>query len=155
MATRSEQLADELQHVTDEVIAYIEGVPDKAWQRSCAAEQCTVAALAYHIADAYRPIVDDLVRPLAEGQEALHFSLEDLATASQKYAAQPKAVVLERLCAQAPAAIAYVRGLSDAQLQRAGTMPWGGDPITAEAVITHILIAHPHGHLASMQAATT
>ena len=69
--------------------------------------------------------------------------MEDLATAAQKNAAQPKAVVLERLRAQAPAASVYVRGLSDAQLQRAGTMPWGGDPMTTEAVITHLDRASP------------
>src|SRR3712207_1385536 len=135
MSERSQRLAEELQQVTDEVAAFVEVVPDERWQRTCTAEQCTVAALACHIADGYRPIVDELVRPIAEGQKALRFSLEDLADVAQETAAQSKAVVLARLRAHAPAAIAYVRGLSDAQLQRAGTMPWGGDPMTAEAVI--------------------
>jgi uncharacterized damage-inducible protein DinB len=157
MSTRAEQLADELQQVTDEVAAYIEGIPDEAWQRACAAEQCTVAALACHIADGYGPILEGLVKPIAEGTEGPRFTMDDLAqwnaAAAQENAAQPKAVAVERLRTQAPAAIAYVRSLSDEQLQRTGTLPFGGDPMSAEAVITHILIGHPRGHLASIQTA--
>jgi uncharacterized damage-inducible protein DinB len=159
MSTRAEQLADELQQVTDEVVASIEAVPDAAWQRACADEQCTVAALACHIADGYSGVLDNLVKPIAEGQEGPRYSMEDLAqwnaAAAQENAAQPKEVALERLRAQAPVAIEYVRALSEAQLQRVGTLPFGGDPMTAEAVITHVLIGHPRGHLASIQAATT
>jgi hypothetical protein len=65
-----------------------------------------------------------------------------------------QAVALDRLRTQAPPAIAYVRTLSDEQLERAGALPFGGDPMTAEAVIAHVLIGHPRGHLVSMQAAT-
>jgi hypothetical protein len=75
------------------------------------------------------------------------------AAAAQENAAQPKGVAMERLRTNAPAAIAYVRGLSDEQLQRTGTLPFGGDPMTAEAVIEHVLIGHPRGHLASIQVA--
>jgi uncharacterized damage-inducible protein DinB len=159
MSTRAEQLADELQRATDEVAAYIEGIPDEAWQRECAAEQCTVAALACHIADGYGPILEGLVKPIAEGTEGPRYSLEELAqwnaAAAQENAAQPKAVALERLRSKAPAAIAYLRGLSDDQLQRTGTLPFGGDPMPAEAVIEHILIGHPRSHLASIQAVTS
>jgi len=157
MSTRAEQLADELQQVTDEVGAYIEGIPDEAWQRTCAAEQCTVAALACHIADSYGPILDGLVKPIADGTEGPHFTTDDLAqwnaAAAQENAAQSKVVVVERLRRNAPAAIGYVRSLSDAQLQRTGTLPFGGDPMSAEAIITHVLIGHPRGHLASIQTA--
>ena len=157
MSTRAEQLADELQQASDEVIASIEAIPDAAWQRTCAAEQCTVAALTCHIADGYGPILEGLVKPITEGTEGPRYSMEELAqwnaAAAQENAAQPKAVALERLRTKAPAAIAYVRGLSDDQLQRTGTLPFGGDPMTAEAVITHVLIGHPRGHLASIQTA--
>ena len=158
MSTRAEQLADELQQVTDEVAAYIEGIPDEALQGTCAAEQCTVAALACHIADGYGPILEGLVKPVAEGTEGPRYSMEELAqwnaAAAQENAAQPKAVALERLRTQAPPAIDYVRALTDEQLQRTGTLPFGGDPMTAEAVIPHILIGHPREHLASIQAVT-
>ena len=158
MSTRAEQLADELQQVTDEVAAYIERIPDEPWQGTCAAEQCTVAAVACHIADSYSPILEGLVKPVAEGTEGPRYSMEELAqwnaAAARENAAQPKAVALERLRTQAPPAIDYVRGLSDEQLQRTGTLPFGGDPMTAEAVIEHILIGHPREHLASIQAVT-
>lgn len=159
MSDRAERLADELQVVSDEAAATIEAVSDAAWQRRCAAEQCTVAALACHIADGYSGILDNLVKPIAEAKEASRFSQEDLAhwnaAAAKANAAQPKAEVLERLRIQAPPAIAYVRSLSDAQLDRSGALPFGGDPMTTEAVISHVLIGHPRGHLASIRATTT
>jgi uncharacterized damage-inducible protein DinB len=158
MSERSQQLADELQQVADEVAAFVEAVPDEVWQRTCTAEHCTVAALACHIADGYSNILDSLVKPIAEEQEGPHFSQEDLAqwnaVAAEANATQPKVVALERLRTQAPPAIAYVRSLSDQQLDRSRSLPFGGDPMTAEAVIAHILIGHPRGHMASMQAAT-
>ena len=79
MSERAKQLADELQQVTDEVAAFIAGIPDAAWQRTCAAEQCTVAALACHIADGYGPILESLVKPIAEGTEGPRYSMEQLA----------------------------------------------------------------------------
>src|SRR4051794_5324148 len=159
MTGRAEQLANELQRVSDEVASTVEAVPDVAWQRRSAAEQCTVAALACHIADGYGGILDSLVKPMAEGREGPRFTQDDLtrwnAAAAEANAAQPKVVVLERLRTQAPPAIAYVRGLSDAQLERSGILPFGGDPITTEAIISHVLIGHARGHLASMQATVT
>ena len=158
MSDRSQRLAEELKQVTDEVAAFVEAVADEAWRRACTAEQCTVAALACHIADGYGGILESLVKPIAEGHEGPRFGQEDLAqwnaAAAEANAAQPKAVALERLRTQAPPAIAYVRALSDQQLDRSGPLPFGGDPMTAEAVIAHVLIGHPRGHLASMQAAT-
>jgi hypothetical protein len=152
-------LADELQQVTDEVAAFIETAPAEVWQRLSPPEQCTVAALAYHIADSYNGVLDSLVKPIAEGREGPRFSQDDLArgnaAAAEQNATQPKSAALERLRTQAPPAIAYVRALSDEQLARSGTLPFGGDPMTAEAVIEHVLIGHPRGHLASMQAATS
>jgi len=149
-------LADELQQVTDEVAAFIETAPNEAWQRESAAEQCTVAALACHVADGYGGILDSLVKPIAEGREGPRFSQEDLArgnvAAAEANAAQPQSAALERLRTQAPPAIAYVRALSDEQLARSGALPFGGDPMTAEAVIERVLIGHPRGHLASMRA---
>jgi uncharacterized damage-inducible protein DinB len=152
-------LADELQQVTDEVAAFVEAASDEAWQRECSAEQCTVAALACHVADSYGGVLDSLVKPIAEGREGPRFSQEDLArgnaAAAEANAAQPKSAALERLRAQAPPAIAYVRALSDELLARSGALPFGGDPMTAEAVIERVLIGHPRGHLASMRAAVS
>ena len=79
MGTRAEALADELQRVTDEVAAFVEAVPDEAWQRASAAKQCTVAALACHVADGYSNILDSLVKPITEEQEGPRFSQDDLA----------------------------------------------------------------------------
>ena len=159
MGTRAAALANELQQVTDEVAAFVEAAPDEAWQRACAAEQCTVAALACHIADGYSNILDSLVKPIVDGREGPRFAMEDLAqwnaAAAAANAAQPQAEALERVRTQAPPVIAYVRGLSDEELGRSGALPFGGEPMTAEAVIEHVLVGHPRGHLSSMQAAAS
>src|SRR5262245_2998760 len=106
MSSRAEQLADELQQVTDELAATLEAMPDIAWQNKCSPEQCTVAALAGHIADGYSGLLDNLVKPIVEGRQGPRFSRDDLAqwnaAAFAENAALPKTVVLERLRTQAP-----------------------------------------------------
>src|SRR4051812_47326981 len=93
MSSRAEQLAHELQQVTDEVAATIESMPDSAWQDRCEPEQCTVAALACHIADSYSGLLDGLVKPIVEGRDGPRFSPEDLArwnaAAAKENASQP------------------------------------------------------------------
>jgi hypothetical protein len=49
------------------------------------------------------------------------------------------------------AAAAVVRGLSDEQLARSGTVLTGMPPMTAEQVITAILISHIDDHYGSIR----
>jgi uncharacterized damage-inducible protein DinB len=157
MSERARQLADQLQQANEDVIAFVEAASAETWGKWCPAEQCTVAALASHIGDGCGGILDSLVCPTAEGRPGPAFTPDDLhlgnAAAAQVNAARPKAEVLAVLREQGQRTVTYVRELTDEQLQRSAPLPFSAQPMTAEAVIEHVLIGHPRGHLVSLQVA--
>jgi uncharacterized damage-inducible protein DinB len=157
MSDRAQQLADQLQQANEDVIAFVEAASPETWGKWCPGEQCTVAALASHIGDGCGGILDSLVLPVAEGRPGPVFTPDDLhrgnAAAAQANATRPKAEVLAVLREQGQRAVSRVRELTDEQLQRTEQLPFSPEPISAEAVIEHVLIGHPRGHLASLQTA--
>ena len=71
---------------------------------------------------------------------------------AKEYANCTKEETLDLLRKNGATAASIVRGLSDGDLQRSGTLS-GGRQMTGEQVIENILIGHPKSHLASIQAA--
>jgi hypothetical protein len=157
MSERAAALADELQRATDEVDQFIDDVSDAGWQANCPGEQCTVAALVCHIGNAYTGMLDNIIKPVAEGTPRPEFSPEDLhrwnAYAAQQYAAASREQARDLLRTASPPAIAYVRGLSDEQLATSFDLPQRPEPVTLEAMVTYGLTGHPREHLASARTA--
>jgi hypothetical protein len=157
MSERANALADALQQATDDVDRFIDEVSDDGWQATCPGEQCTVAALICHIGTANQGMLESILKPVAEGTPRPEFSPEDLhrwnAEAAQANAAARREHAREVLRAASAPAIAYVRGLSDAQLATSFDLPMRPEPVTLEAMIIHGLTGHPREHLASARAA--
>jgi uncharacterized damage-inducible protein DinB len=157
MSERAAALADEFQRAIDEVDAFIDEVSDEGWQASCPAEQCTVAALICHIGNANSGMMQSIIKPIAEGTPRPEFSPEELnkwnAQAAQQYANASREQARELLRAGAAPAIAYVRGLTDEQLDTSFDIPMRPEPVTLEAMVVHGLTGHPREHLASARAA--
>jgi hypothetical protein len=157
MSERAEALATELQRTIDEVDQFIDAVSDAGWQATCPGEQCTVAALICHIGNANTGMLHSIIKPVAEGAPRPTFSPEDLhrwnAQAAQEYAAASREQAREILRTASAPALAYVRGLSDAQLATSFDLAVRPEPVTLEAMIVHGLTGHPRDHLASARAA--
>lgn len=158
MSDRANALADRLDAVNRELIALVEGASEEGWAARCAGEQCTVAALAYHVGGSHAGVLDALVRPIAEGGELRPVSWEQIhrwnAENARTNAQGSRDGALALLRDQGDRASAYLRSLDDGQLERTATIPMSPQPMTAEAVIEHVLIGHAAGHLESMRAAT-
>lgn len=157
MSARAAALADRFRAANEAVVAFVEAAPDGVWRRECPADQCTVAALASHVAGGHGAILDGILRPIAEGTPGPRYTMDDLARMNAEQAranaARPKGEVLAQLRAEGARAEAYLRGMTDEQLRRTGVPPWGGDPVPAEAMAEHVLVGHPEGHLASLRQA--
>jgi hypothetical protein len=157
MSKRAQHLADQTDDAINQVITFVETVPDDRWTACCEPEQCTVAALASHIGVSATGVLSFLVKPVAQGEPVAPITPEQLhagnAENARKYANRPKADVVADLRTYAAEASSYVRGLSDEELQRAAVLFFSPEPVTADFIIENVLINHSLGHLESMRAA--
>jgi hypothetical protein len=152
MSLRAEALASRFEQANQHVIDLVSGDADMSV--TCPAEEWTAAAVGAHVGGGHVGILDALVKPIVAGQEMPPFELSSLeegnAKAAAENAAMPRDEILELLCDHGATAVAYLRSLSDDDLDRTTNMPgFGPQPVTAEQVIEMVLIGHPlqHGNI--------
>jgi hypothetical protein len=157
MSERATHLADRTDDAINQTIAFVESVPDDKWTAFCEPEQCTVAALATHIAGAATGVVNFLVKPVAEGEPLTPITPDQIhagnAENARNNANRAKADVVADLRTNGTVASTYVRGLSDEELQRSAVLFFQPEPVSADFIIEHVLVNHSLGHLESMRAA--
>jgi hypothetical protein len=156
MGTRSEVLAKQFVAKAQEAVAMLEQLSDADWKRVTAAEHWTVGVTAHHLASALEPVAG-LVTAIASGQSRGHFTramLDEMnARHAQEYANCTKAETIALFRRGAAAAAAVVRGLSDDQLAKSGTVFTDAPPMTGEQLITSGLIGHIDAHFGSIRKA--
>ena len=97
-----------------------------------------------------------IVKTVASGQSIPNFTPAMLEDMNAKHAAEHANVTRAETLALhkkgAAAAAAVVRGLSDAELDRSGTVLTGMPAMTTQQVVENILINHVKEHLTSIRA---
>ena len=151
MSARAESLAKQLEAKAAEMTGVIARLSDADWKKTTAAEQWPVGVTAHHIASGHQGILR-LVKTIAAGQSVPNFTMAVLdemnANHAREHAGCTKA---ETLALHAQGAAAAVRALSDAELDRSGTVLAGAPPMTTQQVVEHILINHITDHLGSIR----
>ena len=154
MGAKSEALAKQFQAKVAEATAVIEKLTDGDWRKVTAAEKWPVGVTAHHVAGAHEPIAN-IVKAVATGQSMGNFTMAMLdelnAKHAKEFASCTKAETLDLHKKGAAAAAAVVRGLSDDQLSKSGTVLSDAPPMTAEQVITGVLISHIDDHFGSIR----
>jgi DinB family protein len=157
MSERAQALADQFEQVNQAVIDAVESAPDEAWSRICEGEQCTVAALAYHIGGGHDALVEYIARPIVAGTPVASFGREQIdagnADNARRNANGSKAEALALLRDNGAKTAAFLRGLSDDDLDRSALVPLVGQEVGAQAFIENVIIGHPRQHLESMRRA--
>src|SRR5215216_1156150 len=131
MGERAAALADQFEQTLGELIATVEGCSEEQWRAMCGAEG--------------RPLPD--------------LTWDDINGTNERRAGEQascsKDEVLASLRDGGREMAAYVRGLSDEQLDRTGALPLaGGAQVSTQQLIEGgVLIDHARGHLASIRAA--
>ena len=154
MGTKGEAFAREFEAKAKEAAGLLEGLSDANWKKTTAGEKWTVGAAAHHLASSYEPITN-IIRTIAAGQPLPHFTMEMLDDMNAKHSvefagcAKPETVALFRQ--GAAAATAAVRGLSDDQIGKTGTVFAGMPPMSAEAMVTGALLGHIDEHFGSIR----
>lgn len=159
MSSRAQELADQFEQSVAAFIDVVEGLPDAQWRTLCPNEERSVAVLTRHVAFGIS-FEMDVFREIAAGRQPATITRADLADMNARDAREwdecSKEETLALLRANAEAAAAEVRQLSDERLGRAGKyvedIP---DPWTVDQWIERILIGHVRGHLQSIQSTLT
>ena len=158
MRARSEALAKQFEAKVQEAMATLEKLSDADWKRVTEAEHWTVGVTAHHLASALEPVAG-IVTVLASGQSWGHFTramLDEMnARHAQEHANCTKTETIALFRRGAAAAAALLRGLSDDQLAKRGTVFTDVPPMTAEQLITTGLIGHIDAHFGSIRKAVS
>ena len=154
MSPRAESLAKQFEAKAAEVTATLGKLSDADWKKVTAAEKWSVGVTAHHLAGAHEPITG-IVKTVAAGQSIPNFTMDMLHEANAKHAKEhancTKADTIALHKKGSAAAAAIVRGLSDDQLAKSGTVLTGAPPMSAEQIVTNILINHVNEHLGSIR----
>ena len=154
MGAKGEALAKQFEAKAQEATAVLEKLSDADWKKITAAEKWSVAVTAHHVAGSHEAIAN-IIGTVAAGQSIPNFTMDMLhemnAKHAQDFANVTKAETIALHKKGVAAAAAVVRGLSDEQLARSGTVLTGVPPMTAEQVVTGILINHIEDHFGSIR----
>jgi hypothetical protein len=153
MSARAKELAARFEQINQDVIDVVSGATDLSVP--CPSEGWTAAAVAAHIGGAHRGILEGLIQPVIAGQEipsAVGPSDEGNARQAAQNAALPRSQVLTLVRDHGAMVTAYLRSLSDDDLDRTVIIPFFGEnPVTAEFVIERVLIGHAADHAHSLR----
>jgi hypothetical protein len=157
MPTRAETLAEQFEQAVNDFAQTIEQIPDDKWGAKGGPEGWTIAGVAQHVSGQF-PLEMQYITAAAEGKEMPAYSWDDIngmnESRAEKNSSASKADVFRELREGASSTAAYVRGLSDDQLDRTGALALaGGASVTAQQLIEGgVLIDHVRGHMKSLQA---
>ena len=155
MGARAEALAKQFETKAQEATAAIERLSDADWKKTTAAEKWPVGVVAHHMAGGHETIAG-LVKMIGEGTPTPHLSMDMLHAMNAKHLQEnancTRAETLALHKKNAAAAVAIVRGLSDVELDRSGSVLAGMPAVSAAQFAERVLIDHIDEHLGSIRA---
>ena len=154
MGAKGEAFARQFETKVEEATALLEKLSDADWKKTTAAEKWTVAVTAHHIARSYEPVTH-IIKTIAAGQALPHFTPQMLdemnAQHAKEFGSYTKLETIALHKKGAAAAAAALRGLSDAELAKTGTVFTGMPPVSAEELVKLILLGHIDSHFGSIR----
>ena len=155
MQAKTEALATQLEEKAKNAETTLERLGDADWNKVTAAEKWTVAATAHHLAaalEAVAGIVTGLVSGAPSRGNFTRAMLDEMnAQNAREHAACSRTETVALFRKNAVTASAAVRGLSDADLAKTGTVFSDLPPITAEQLIMLGLLNHIDEHMTSIR----
>jgi len=154
MGAKGEALATQFEAKAQEAAGVLEQLTEADWKKVTAAEKWSVGVTAHHVAGSHEPIAE-ILKTVASGQSMPTFTMDMLndmnATHAKDFANCTKTETIALHRKGAAAAAAVVRGLSDDQLAKSGTVLAGMPAMSAEQIVTGILINHIDDHFGSIR----
>lgn len=156
MSTRGEELAARFAALADEVIAEIGRLDSTDLAKTCEAEQCTVAALACHLANVYGGLAD-WIGMVVTDQPLPDITMTDIDAMNAAEAIRNAQVgqdeILSRLRANGDRMYSVLRELSDADTARPVSFSLlNGHRVTLGTFIDSALLGQFQEHVPSIRA---
>jgi len=154
LGAKGEAFARQFEAKVGEATALLERLSEADWKKTIAAEKWTVGVTAHHIARSYEAVTH-IIQTIAAGQALPHFTPQMLDEMNAQHAKEfagctkPETIALHKKGAAAAAAV--VRGLSDAELAKSGTVFTGMPPMSAEEMVKRALLDHIDEHFGSIR----
>lgn len=157
MSRRADMLAQRIEQGAEELATLAERLSDADWKTTVPPDGRTVGVMIHHVASVY-PIEVDLARKVATGTAVSDLSWADVAKMNRQHARDHaganKKETVALLRANAKAAAAAVRALTDKELDTAAPFSLNADaPLSAQFVIEDHALRHSFHHLAKIKAA--
>jgi hypothetical protein len=155
MNKRSNALAERLEQGAEALIAFASGLTDAEWQTRVPHDGRKVGVMVHHVGNMY-PLEMQVARLLAAGKPVVGVTVELVAEINAKHAKELDGVsreaAIEFVRQNSAAAAAEIRGLTDAELDRAATLSYNSDaPLTCQ--LEDHPVRHAYHHLARIKAA--
>ena len=151
MGEKREELARRLEATVQEVVAVIGKLSDEDWNKVTEPEKWTVGVTGHHLAGALGAVAG-VIAALASGRAFPAARLDEMNAAhAREFARCTKAETLALLKQGAATAAAVLRGLTDDQFARSGTVFTDVPPMTVEQLVDLGLFGHIKEHLGSIR----
>ncbi|MDA8137449.1 MAG: DinB family protein [Desulfobacteraceae bacterium] len=158
MASQAQELAERLQALNNEMIAFVRGVSEADWGKSTKAEEWRLGVVARHVGTGHYSIIE-LAKMMIAGTPIPGFTQELIAQSNKAHAAKhancTREEVLSILEAKGRKLVEYVRGLSDADLAKRANLPDFGGDISVKQLFKATLLHSAAEHLKSMRDTVT
>ena len=156
MSQRAEELSKRIESFRDNVIAFVDALSDEDWNKECEAEEWTAGVTARHIGAGHFRIFE-LAGMILEGKELPPLTVDQINAMSEKdsraHADCTKDDAMDALRNNGAELVTFIAGLSDAELDRKGSMPAFGGEASVNQIIEFVIFRSAQEHLDSMKKA--
>jgi len=157
MTRRTDALADRLEQGARDLAALAASLTDAEWRTRLPGDGRTVGVVVHHVATMY-PLEIELALTLAEGQPIAGVTWDAVhainATHAREHADATPEEAIQLLRRNSGLAAAAIRGLQDAQLDRAAPISLNSDaPLTCQFFLEDHAVRHSYHHTAAIRRA--
>jgi Protein of unknown function (DUF664) len=154
---RAAALAERLVEGAEALYALASGLSEADWQTRLPKDGRKIGVIVNHVAWIY-PVEIQVAQTLASGQPVVGLVWDDVHALNAKHAkeadAAGKVATLDLLQRNSAEAAAYIRGLSDEDLDRAAPASLYSDaPVTCQFMLEDHAVRHSYHHLMKIRAA--
>jgi len=153
MSERADKIAERIKSFSDTLIGFVENMSDDDWNKPCEWEQWTAGVTAYHIGAGHLAIFN-LAAMVVKGEPLPQLGMDQIFEMANQQAKEnnrcTKAEALEILRNNSDRMTAFIKGLSDNDLDAKGSMPAFEGEVTTEQLIEYVIFQSAAQHFDSI-----